>query len=120
MIRGVRGATTVVENNAEEILIATDQLIREMIEKNTIKASDVAQVLISVTDDIDAVFPAAALRKIEGWSFVPVMCMQEIPVMNSLKKCIRVMMTVNTAIDQEEIKHIYLGEAVSLRPDLKV
>ncbi|MFC4324176.1 chorismate mutase [Litchfieldia salsa] len=119
MIRGVRGATTVAENNDVEIIKATDELVKEMISKNHIAATDVAQVLISVTNDLDAVFPAAALRKIEGWSFVPVMCMQEIPVPNSLRKCIRVMMTVNTSIPQENINHIYLGNAVSLRPDLK-
>ena len=98
---------------------ATEALVQEMIRSNQVKADDVAQILISVTEDIDAVFPAAAVRRIEGWSYVPVMCMREIPVPNSIQKCIRVMMTVNTLIEQDKINHIYLKEAVALRPDLK-
>jgi len=119
MVRGIRGATTVKSNTVEQVLSATEKLLQEMIEKNNLQAEQVAQALISVTEDIDAAFPAAALRKIEGWQYVPVMCMREIPVPNSLQKCIRVMMTVNTTINQKEIQHIYLEEAVALRPDLR-
>ncbi|WP_078546084.1 chorismate mutase [Litchfieldia alkalitelluris] len=120
MVRGIRGATTVSDNNAEEMITATYELLEKMIYDNKISASNVAQVLISVTKDIDAVFPAAALRKFEDWSYVPVMCMQEIPVPGSLEKCIRVMMTVNTDTDQDQIEHIYLKNATVLRPDLNI
>lgn len=119
MVRGIRGATTVTENDRSEMIEATEELVQEMIQANKVEADDVAQILISVTEDIDAAFPAAAVRRIEGWSYVPVMCMREIPVPNSIQKCIRVMMTVNTSIDQDKINHIYLKEAVALRPDLK-
>lgn len=118
MIRGVRGATTVNENDEREIIAATETLIRKMIEENSIEADMVASVFISVTDDITAVFPAKAMRLIDGWKYVPVMCMREIPVTSSLKKCIRVMMHVNTTIPQKDICHIYLEEAIKLRPDL--
>lgn len=118
MIRGVRGATTVKQNIAEEIMESTKQLVIEMIDKNHISPEDVAQVLISVTEDIDAVFPARVLRLIPGWSYVPVMCMKEIPVPNSLAKCIRIMMTVETNLQQDQVNHIYLKEAEILRPDL--
>jgi chorismate mutase len=120
MIRGIRGATTVVNNEAAEIIDATEELLREMIRANDVKASDVASVLISVTEDITAAFPAQALRRIEGWTYVPVMCMREIPVPHSLPRCIRVMMTVHTTKAQEEISHIYLRDAVQLRPDLSL
>jgi chorismate mutase len=120
MIRGIRGATTVVNNEAAEIIDATEELLREMIRANDVKANDVASVLISVTEDITAAFPAQALRRIEGWMYVPVMCMREIPVPHSLPRCIRVMMTVHTTKAQEEISHIYLREAVQLRPDLSL
>jgi chorismate mutase len=119
LVRGIRGATTVTENDRSEMIEATEALVQEMIQANQVEADDVAQILISVTEDIDAAFPAAAVRRIEGWSYVPVMCMREIPVPNSIRKCIRVMMTVNTSIDQDKINHIYLKEAVALRPDLK-
>ncbi|MEH7125296.1 chorismate mutase [Bacillus sp. JJ1503] len=118
MIRGVRGATTINENNEKEIIEATEILLRKMIEENSIDAEMVASVFISVTEDITAVFPAKAMRLIEGWKYVPVMCMREIPVDSSLEKCIRVMMHVNTNISQKDISHIYLGDAIKLRPDL--
>ncbi|WP_027408578.1 chorismate mutase [Anoxybacteroides tepidamans] len=118
MIRGIRGATTVMNNEATEIVDATEELLREMIRANDVEASDVANVLISVTDDLTAAFPAQALRRIDGWTYVPVMCMREIPVPGSLPRCIRVMMTVQTKKAQEEIVHIYLRNATQLRPDL--
>lgn len=118
MVRGVRGATTIEDNTKRAIISATEKLVREMITANNIKATDVAQILVSTTEDINACFPAAAVRLIEGWMYVPVMCMREIPVPDSLPLCIRVMMTVNTDIEQSEITHIYLERAISLRPDL--
>ncbi|WP_017755580.1 chorismate mutase [Calidifontibacillus oryziterrae] len=119
MIRGVRGATTVKHNNAEEMVDTTKELIAEMINKNNVRPEDVAQVLISVTEDLDATFPAKALRLITGWAYVPVMCMREIPVPNSLAKCIRIMMTVETSLAQDQVQHVYLHGAEVLRPDLK-
>ncbi|WP_404442490.1 chorismate mutase [Sutcliffiella horikoshii] len=118
MIRGVRGATTILENAENEIISKTEELLQNMIEANNIVAEDVAQVLISVTADITACFPAKALRNLEGWDYVPVMCTKEIAVPNSLSSCVRIMMTVNTEVSQKDIRHIYLHEAVSLRPDL--
>ncbi|HYK73529.1 MAG TPA: chorismate mutase [Pseudoneobacillus sp.] len=120
MIRGVRGATTVINNDESEILTATETLIKEMISKNAVNPDNVASIFISVTDEITAVFPAKALRRFEGWSFVPVMCMKEIPVQDSLKSCIRIMMHINTTKSQEEIHHVYLENAIQLRPDLLI
>lgn len=118
VIRGIRGAITIEENTESQIVDATEKLIREMILKNDIKADDVASVFISATDDINAAFPAKALRLIEGWTYVPVTCMREIPVANSLEKCIRVMLHLNTDKSQADIHHIYLERAIRLRPDL--
>ncbi|WP_078380179.1 chorismate mutase [Sutcliffiella halmapala] len=118
MIRGVRGATTIDENTEQEIIKKTEELLLTMIRANDIIAEEVAQVLISVTADITACFPAKALRNLAGWDYVPVMCTKEIAVPNSLPSCIRVMMTVNTKASQKEVNHIYLYQARSLRPDL--
>ncbi|MBB6283209.1 chorismate mutase [Geobacillus subterraneus] len=120
MIRGIRGAITVERNEAEEIVAATETLLREMIQANGVVADDVSFVLISVTDDITATFPAQAMRRIDGWTYVPVMCTREIPVPGSLPRCIRVMMTVTTEKKQEEICHVYLKDATVLRPDLSL
>lgn len=118
MIRGVRGATTVSGNNESEIITATEELVEKLIELNQIQPDTVASVFISTTEDIDAVFPAKALRNFTGWTYVPVMCMREIPVAGSLKQCIRIMMHVNTNQTQDAINHVYLREAKVLRPDL--
>lgn len=118
MIRGVRGATTVDGNKEELILKETEILLREIIKQNNIEAEQVASVIISVTEDLTACFPAKAMRAIEGWKYVPVMCTKEIPVLGSLPLCVRVMMHVNTSTPQQEISHVYLGNAISLRPDL--
>ena len=118
MIRGVRGAITINQNSEEEIISATEELMARLIEENQIQPEQVGSIFVSTTGDINAAFPAKALRSFEGWTFVPVMCMQEIPVPNSLKMCIRVMMHVNTTQSQEEIIHVYLKGAQVLRPDL--
>ena len=118
MIRGVRGAITVNENDEQEIISAAERLLKETITSNEITPDDVASIFISATDDVDAAFPARALRNLEGWTYVPVMCMQELSVPGSLEKCIRVMIHFNTEKTQKEIKHIYLEGAAGLRPDL--
>lgn len=118
MIRGVRGAITVNENDELEIISATERLLKEAIVSNNIAPDLVASIFISATDDVDAAFPARALRNLAGWTYVPVMCMQELSVPGSLQKCIRVMIHFNTEKTQEEVKHIYLEGAYGLRPDL--
>jgi chorismate mutase len=120
MVRGMRGATTVLINDEDTILCATEELIHKMIEANGIEADDVSHIIITVTEDLNATFPAKVIRKFEGWMFVPIMCAQEIPVPTGLPMCIRVLMTVNTSISQEAISHIYLKEASKLRPDLQL
>ncbi|MDM5187807.1 chorismate mutase [Bacillus sp. DX4.1] len=118
MIRAIRGAITVKHNETGEILTATERLVKEIVNENGICPTDIVSVLISTTADINACFPAAALRRVEGFTYVPVMCVKEIEVPNALQKCIRVMMTVMTKQMQHEVKHVYLEKATELRPDL--
>ncbi|MDR7075284.1 chorismate mutase [Neobacillus niacini] len=118
MIRGMRGAVTVDSNSEEVIISATEELLKQLIEGNNILPEQVASVFISTTEDLNAAFPARALRKFDGWTYVPVMCMRELPVTNGLPMCVRVMLHVNTAVKQEEIVHVYLKGAKVLRPDL--
>ncbi|MBO8177482.1 chorismate mutase [Aeribacillus pallidus] len=118
MIRGIRGAITADDNSEQSIVESTLSLLRVMIKENDILPEEVASVFISATPDLNASFPAKALRSLEGWTFVPVMCMQEMPVPHSLEKCIRVMIHVNTSKKQEDIHHVYLKGAKHLRPDL--
>ncbi len=118
MVRGIRGATTVTENSVDEIMRETKKLVLEMVKKNNVKPADISHVLFSTTSDLNAAFPAKVAREMPGWTYVPVMCMQEIDVPNSLPKCIRIMMVVNTDLKQDEIKHVFLNKAIVLRPDL--
>lgn len=119
-LRGVRGATTVDNDQEEKIVRATEILVKEMIRVNDIEADDVASVWITVTEDLTSAFPAKALRSVDGWTYVPVMCAREIPVPGSLEKCIRVMVHVHTEKKQDEIQHVYLEKAEQLRPDLNL
>lgn len=116
--RAVRGATTVNSNTDEEIYQATVELLKQMIINNSIEADDIVNVIFTLTHDLDAAFPAKAARVYLGWDDVPMICTQEIPVPDSLKKCIRVLITFNTIKPKNQIRHIYLREAQSLRPDL--
>ena len=116
--RGIRGATTVDYNDREEILVATTELLRLMVLENNVLVEDIASASFTLTDDLDAVFPAQAARQI-GWNEVPLICMREIPVPNSLDKCIRVLLLVNTTCSASEVQHIYMRKAVSLRPEFE-
>ncbi|GIO83539.1 hypothetical protein J25TS5_04710 [Paenibacillus faecis] len=116
--RGIRGATTVNRNEEKEILDATAELLQEVVRRNEIVPEDICSVWITVTPDLDATFPAKAIRALNGWDMVPLMCSTEIPVKGGLPKCIRLLLHVNTTKGQREMKHIYMNEAQSLRPDL--
>ncbi|MGG1551788.1 chorismate mutase [Paenibacillus ferrarius] len=117
-VRGIRGATTVEHNEANEILQATGELLQAIVEANDFRPEDIASVFITVTADITAIFPAVAIRSLVGWELVPLMCSLEVPVAGALPKCIRLMVQVNTTKTQAEINHIYLKEAKALRPDI--
>lgn len=116
--RGIRGATTVTRNDAEEILHATTKLLQEIVVQNAVQPEQIANIWITMTEDLNATFPARAIRAMEGWDLVPLMCAIEIPVKGSLPLCIRLMVTINTDKEQHEIRHVYLNEAIALRPDL--
>ena len=115
--RGVRGATTVEANTREEILTATRQLLALMIRQNGIEPEDVGSAIFSTTEDLDAEFPALAARQL-GWLDVPLLCTHEINVPGSLPKCVRILAHWNTDKPQNEIQHVYIKDAVKLRPDL--
>ncbi len=117
-VRGIRGATTVCEDDAEAIRLATRELLVAISAANpTLRPADIASAFFTTTDDLRAAYPAQAAREL-GWEEVPLMCAQEIPVPGSLRCCIRVMILWNTDLAQNEVHHIYLRDAIRLRPDL--
>jgi chorismate mutase len=117
-VRGIRGATTVENNEEREILQATIELLHGIVENNQVVPEDICSVFVTTTQDLTAAFPAKAIREMRCWELVPLMCSLEIPVQPSLAKCIRLMVHVNTEKKQNEIHHVYLNEAKKLRPDI--
>ncbi len=117
-VRGIRGAVTAEENTERAIMDATSELLRRMLHANGVEVDDIAGVLFTVTPDLTACFPAEAGRRLPGWTQVPLMCAQEIPVPGALAKCVRVLMFVNTTRTPAEVRHVYLRGAEQLRPDL--
>jgi chorismate mutase len=114
--RGLRGATTAAANTHEAILEATRELLGRIVASNDLAVEEIASIFFTVTDDLDAVHPALAAREL-GWGEVALLCAREIPVPNSVRRCVRVLLHVNTSKTQAELRHVYLREAISLRPD---
>jgi chorismate mutase len=115
-LHGIRGATTVAHNDAGEILAATDELLRALIEANGLEPDDIVSALFTVTHDLDAAFPARAAEDF-GWNIVALLHAREIPVPGSLPMCIRLLIHAYTSRSRAEIKHCYLRGATVLRPD---
>ena len=113
----LRGAITVDRNTSEAILGATEWLMREIMKRNELVPEDVVSCLFTLTEDLDAEFPAVAARQL-GFDNVPLMCAREVPVPGALPHVIRVMMHYY-APEQHRAAHVYLGEARTLRADLE-
>ena len=116
-VRGIRGATSVDVNGAESIVAATRELLERIVAANGLATEDVASVIFTATSDLDAAYPARAAREM-GWVHVPLLCMQEMAVVGSLPRCIRVLVLWNTARPAGQVRHVYLRRARALRPDL--
>ncbi len=112
----LRGATSVASNDAAAILEATEELMAELRARNALVPEDVVSCIFTATNDLDAEFPAVAARKI-GFERVPLLCAREIDVPGSLARVIRVLIH-HYAPEGHVARHVYLGEARSLRADL--
>jgi len=115
-VRGIRGATTVARNDAGAIYDATVELLTTIVRLNGVRAEDVGYIWFTVTDDLNAAFPADAARAGLGWTDVPLICGREIPVPGALERCVRVLIAWNTATTQAQVRHVFLHGARSLRP----
>jgi len=113
---GIRGATTVTINSRKEILEKARELILQISQENNLIKENIASVFFTMTDDINAEFPAVAAREL-GWTDVPLLCTGEIKVAKALEKCIRILIHYNCEV-KTKAKHVYLHEAKKLRPDL--
>ena len=113
----LRGAASVDRNEPDAILGATEELMREIMDRNTLGPDDVVSCIFTLTDDLDAEFPAVAARKL-GFDRVPLLCAREVPVPGSLPKVIRVLIHYYADPDHSA-RHVYQGEARRLRSDLE-
>jgi chorismate mutase len=116
-LRALRGATTVDANEAEAILSATEELMREVMERNELAPEDMVSCIFTCTRDLDAEFPAVAARNL-GLSSVPLLCAHEIDVPGALPKVIRLLLHCY-ADPERPARHVYLREAEALRKDLQ-
>jgi chorismate mutase len=114
--RGIRGAITVSENTKEAIVASSKTLLQKLIKANEVEIEDIACILFTTTPDLNAAFPAAGAREL-GWTQVPLLCGHEMDVPESLPGCLRILVLFNTDKRNEEIIHVYLGDAVTLRDE---
>jgi len=116
-VRAARGAIVVVRDDAEVVLDATERLLAAVLERNGIEPDDLISVLFTVTDDLRSVFPAEAARRM-GLGRVPLMCAREIPVAGAMPSVIRLLAHFHSERTPDQIAHVYLDGAESLRDDL--
>ena len=116
MMRGVRGATTVENDDQDEILEATRELLTMIVRVNEIEIDNIASIVLTTTEDLGATYPAFAARQL-GWFDVALLCSHEMNVPGGLPHCIRILVHWNTTRSPKEIIHVYLRKAKDLRPD---
>ena len=115
-LQALRGATTSFENSTEAIEQAVSELVKELVSRNEIDSRNIVSITFSVTNDLDACFPAAIARKQAGWEKVALLDCQQMFVKGDLKNCIRILALVWMPESQIP-QHPYLGKANMLRPD---
>ena len=116
-VRAIRGATQLDSDDRDHLLASVDELIRSILEQNSIDNVDLISMMLTATPDLRSEFPAVAARAL-GIGDVPLICAQEIDVAGALPRVIRVMVHVHSDLRRDQIKHVYLRGAVALRKDL--
>lgn len=120
-VRGIRGATTAARNDAESIVEATDQLLRELTGLNHLDLDEICFAYFTTTPDLNAEFPALAARRL-GWLDVPLLCGHDMAVQQpnprGVSMCIRILLLYNTDRLQREMRHAYLRGAAAIKADL--
>jgi monofunctional chorismate mutase len=116
-VRAARGAIVIGEDEVDSVLAATERLLAEMLKRNEVAVEDIVSVLFTATDDLRSVFPAEAARGM-GLGRVPLMCAREIPVKGAMPRVVRVLIHFYTALSPDDVGHVYLDGAETLRDDL--
>ncbi|SHE75665.1 chorismate mutase [Ferrithrix thermotolerans DSM 19514] len=116
-VRGLRGATTVLEDTISEVTSKTKELVSKMLEVNGIDKEQLISIIFTATNDVHSMFPATAAREL-GLGDVPLMCARELDIVGATPLCLRVLMHLETDRGRRELHHVYLHGAKNLRDDL--
>lgn len=116
-LRGLRGATTVDADTREEVLARTKELLEQIFARNDVDKEHLVSILFTATSDVHSAFPAAAAREM-GLGDVPLICAQELEILESTPLCIRILAHIDTPKSRAELRHVYLWGARDLRDDL--
>jgi chorismate mutase len=117
MLRALRGATTVDEDTEEQVTERVQALVTQMLSRNAVSHDDLVSILFTATEDVTSMFPATAARG-AGLGDVPLICARELSVRGGTPHCIRVLVHCYTDRGRDELHHVYLEGARSLRDDL--
>ncbi|MFL5767488.1 MAG: chorismate mutase [Actinomycetota bacterium] len=115
--RAARGAIRVASDDRDALLSSTERLLSNLLGRNGIETEDLVSILFTVTDDLRAAFPAEAARGM-GLGKVPLLCAREIDVPGAMPGVVRVLMHFRSDASLEDVVHVYLDGAESLRDDL--
>ncbi len=116
-VRAVRGAIQVDADDRQEILDATTDLLRAVLDRNQLSPDDLISVMFTATPDLVSEFPAYAARQM-GITDVPLLCATEIAVPGSMPRVLRLLAHVETDLRRDQLRHVYLRGAAALRTDL--
>ena len=116
-VRAIRGAIQIDRDDPGLMKEAVVELMSEILSSNSLTTKDLISVLFTCTPDLVSDFPAASARSM-GLELVPLLCAVEMAVPGSLPRTIRVLVHCNTSLEQNEISHVYLRGAVTLRKDI--
>jgi chorismate mutase len=116
-VRALRGATTADADTPEQVGERTQELLRDLFDRNAVAHDDLISIVFTATDDLVSVFPAAAARAM-GLGDVPLLCARELAVVGSTPRCVRVLVHLTTETARADLHHVYLHGARTLRDDL--
>jgi chorismate mutase len=117
-LRAARGAIRVPSDDVDALLGSTERLLSAVLQRNAIDQEDLVSIMFTATEDLRSAFPAEAARRM-GLGRVPLMCAQEIPVAGSMPSVIRILLHFHSDRTLDEVVHVYLDGAESLRDDVR-
>ncbi|CAM5718240.1 chorismate mutase OS=Streptomyces glaucescens OX=1907 GN=SGLAU_25435 PE=4 SV=1 [Streptomyces glaucescens] len=116
-LRAVRGAVQVERDEPGVLRGQVGLLLKEIMAANDLVPDDLVSIVFTSTSDLVSAFPAEAARDL-GLVDVPLMCARELDVRGGLPRTVRILAHVETERARADIRHVYLGGAAALRPDL--